>query len=160
MWEYTSKNSYPNISLHDCRIEGIRLEDQDVIFEFDDNGFWIGRDHPQNLFGETLRTDNAELRLINIDSDLLFINIHNKLRFAKIKLFTIRKKVSLEDFIAKVNSGKWKFEFVDEYYGYHRAMFCGCLLTNRKPYLIDAQIEVYYEESQYYWNKIYPDRTW
>ena len=54
----------------------------------------------------------------------------------------------------------WTFEFVDEYYGYQRAMFCGYIHTNRKPYLIEMQIEVYYEESQYNWNKIYKDRTW
>ena len=52
------------------------------------------------------------------------------------------------------------FEFVDEYYGCQYAIFVGCIRMDRKPYAVETQIEVCYEESQYYWNKIYQDRTW
>ena len=160
MWEYTSKNSYPDISLHDCRIEGIRFENGDIVFEFDDNGFWVGKDHPENPFGEILRTGKAEMRLVSIDPDSFSVNMHEELRIAGGKTITTRNEITLNDFIKKIDSKKWQFEFVDEYYGYHRAMFCGYIVKDKEPYFTDAQIEIHYEESQYYWNKIHEDRTW
>jgi len=160
MWGYTSKNSYPNIILHDCTIEKVRLEKQDIVFEFNDCGFWVAEDHPQNPFEEILRTDKAELRLTNVDLDFLSISRYRKLKIARKKLLTIRNEISLDDFVAKINSGEWAFEFVKEYYGYRCAMFCGYIHTDRKPYFIEMQIEVSYEESHYGWNKIYEDRTW
>ena len=160
MWEYTSQNSYPSIILHDCTIEKVRFEEGAIVFTFDNNGFWVAKEHPQNPFGEILRTGTAELRLANIDLDFLFISMYIKRRFLGRTLSTTRKRLSLEDFAAKLNSGVWTFEFVDEYYGYHRAMFCGYVHTNKKPYLLETQIEVYCEERQYSWHKIYEDRTW
>ena len=159
MWGCTSKNSYPSIILHDCTVESVRLEKQDIVFTFGDGGFWISKEHPQNPFGEILRTGQAELRLTNIDLDFLSISVYHERCFAGRRAFTTRQKLSFDDFAAKINSGMWAFEFVDEYYGYRSAMFCGYAHANRKPYLLEMQIEVYYEESQYYWNKIYEDRT-
>ena len=160
MWEYSSKNSYPDISLHDCRIEGIRFENGDIVFELDDNGFWIGKDHPQNPFGKVLRTGKAEMRLVSIDPDCISINVHDELRIAGEKTIKIMKEILVNDFITKMNSKKWQFEFVDEYYGYHKAIFCGCIVKEKKPYFTGAQIGIHYEEIQYYWNKIHEDRTW
>ena len=160
MWEYTSKNSYPSITLHDCTVESVRLEKQDIVFMFDDGGFWISKEHPQNPFGESLRTGQAELRFTNVDPGFLSISVYHVWRFAGRRVFTTRRKLSFDDFAAKINSGMWAFEVVDEYYGYRRAMFCGYAHANKKPYFIEMQIEVYYEESQYRWNKIYEDRTW
>ena len=160
MWEFSSKNSYPNIILHDCIMEKIRIENHDIVFEFDDSGFWVGKDHPQNQFGEILRTDKSEVRLTNIQFVFSSIHIHNELRFANKLLLTKRDEISFDDFATKLTSGKWMFEFVDEYYGYNSAMFSGYIGKKKKPYFTHAQIEIYYEESLYYWNKIYPDRTW
>ena len=160
MWEYTSNNSYPDIILHDCTIERVQLEAQDIVFTFDNNGFWITKGHPQNPFGDTLRTDCSELRLTNVDLDFSSVSVYREWRFAKKQLFTARQTLSFDEFAARINSGMWTFEFVDEYYGYHRAMFCGYIHSNKKPYLIEAQIEAHYEESRYSWNKIHEDRTW
>ena len=160
MWKYTSNNSYPDIILHDCKIERIRLDRQDMVFEFDDYGFWIAEGNTQNPFNKLLRTGKAELRLTNIDLDFLSMSVYNDLRFVWRKLFTTKKEIALDDFAAKINSGIWTFEFKDEYYGYKCAMFCGCIHTNKMLYLMDMQIEIPYEESQYSWNKIYEDRPW
>ena len=160
MWKYASKNSHPNINLHDCTVKGMRLEERDIVFAFDDQGFWVGKEHPQNPFGQSLRTGEAELRLMNVDADFTSISVYHKHSFAKREMFTTRRQLSLEDFVAKINSGMWTFEFVDEYYGYRRTMFCGYVHADKKPYLIETQIEVFYEESRYSWNEIFKDRTW
>ena len=160
MQEYTSENSNPNIILHDCTIEKCWIENRDIVFEFDNSGFWISKNHPQNPFGETLRTGRAELRLVNIDPDFISIHVFYERRLAGITLFTTRKNISYDDFAAKINSGVWTFEFVDEYYGCRRAMFSGYIHRQRKPYHIEMQIDVFYEQSRYSWDKIYEDRTW
>ena len=160
MWKFTSENGYPDISLHDCVIERVRLDGKDAVFTFNDSGFWVGKHHPQNPFGELLRTDKAELRLENIDTDSFSFFIHKNRRFAGKRLFTTRKELSFASFAAKINSRQWTFEFVDEYYGYHRAMFCGLVRTAKSPYLIDTQMQLSYTKSRYYWNAIHQDRTW
>lgn len=55
MWKYTAENDYPNISLHDCRISNVLIDNNDIVFEFDDNGFWILENNCQNPFKKTLR---------------------------------------------------------------------------------------------------------
>ena len=160
MWKYTSKNSYPNIILHDCEIEGIRIEDTAVVLEFDKWGFWICDDHPQNSFKKLLRTGKSEVRLTDVD--VFSVYVHSQLRFAGKILFTKRSEVSLDDFATNINFGKWKFEFVDEYYGggHRSVMFCGYISTKKRCRSIYTQIEVSFGECQYYWNKIYEDRPW
>ena len=160
MWKFTSENGYPNISLHDCIIERVRFDGKDIVFTFDDMGFWVGKNHPQNPFGELLRTDKAELRLENAVADSFSVSLHKKWRFARKNLLTTQKVLSLAVFAAKINSRQWTFEFVDEYYGYHRALFCGVVRAAKAPYLIDAQMEVQYEKSRYCWNAIHEDRPW
>ncbi|MGF7143426.1 hypothetical protein HNQ56_001849 [Anaerotaenia torta] len=36
MWKYTAENDYPNISLHDCCISNVFIDNKDIVFEFDD----------------------------------------------------------------------------------------------------------------------------
>lgn len=67
MWKYSAKNDYPNIILHDCRMTKLFVENKDIIFEFDDNGFWIVGNKKHNQFEETLRTDKSEILFINCD---------------------------------------------------------------------------------------------
>ena len=160
MYQYTDTNSYPNISLSDCRIEKVRLEKRDIIFEFDDMGFWVNDTHPQNPYKALLRTDKSELRLANVDPRFTFINYHEEVSLAGKKLFTKRVEVSMGEFISKINSGRCTLYVTDEYYGVRRVIICGDLFMDTPPHAVDAQIEVFYEESRYYWNKICEDRTW
>ncbi len=160
MWNYSTSNSYPNIILHDCIVEKIRIEETNLIFTFNDNGFWINKDNVHNPFGQILRTGRSELKVVNIDMDYTDINIFEKVRLFNKPILTKLKNISLNDFISKVNCGEWRFEFVNEYYAFHSAMFCGYLHSSKSSYSIYTQIEIMYDEIIYYWNKIYEDRTW
>ena len=160
MYLYTDTNSYPNISLSDCRIVKARLEKRDIIFEFDDMGFWVNDTHPQNPHKAFLRTDKSELRLVNANPSLTFINYHADVFFAGKKLFTKLVEVSMSDLLVNINSGRWAIDIADEYYGYKRVMLCGILHRDKPQYVADVQIEVFYDESRYYWNQICEDRTW
>ena len=171
MWKYSSLNvdcdyennffgGYPDIILHDCIIKGIRIENQNIIFEFDEFGFWISKNHKDNPFDEILRTGLSELKLINVDFDFFSVYTDSKLPLVKGTLTRIKKNITLDEFIFKLNKGEWKFEFVDEYYAYKSAMFCGYIKQNKKNYSTYAQIEARYDSSEYFWNEIYRERTW
>ena len=75
MWNYSVENDYPNIVLHDCRIVKVLIENKDLIFEFDDNGFWLTENNKLNSFRKTLRTDRAQVRFKNIDQDFTHIYV-------------------------------------------------------------------------------------
>ena len=59
MYQFT-ENSDKFISLHDCRATGMQLGDRLVSFIFSD-GICIGKKHPRNTYGKTLRTDAAQV---------------------------------------------------------------------------------------------------
>jgi hypothetical protein len=40
MWKYRELDAYQSISLHDCKVNRIEVDDDDLIFHFYD-GFWI-----------------------------------------------------------------------------------------------------------------------
>ena len=159
MWKFISENDYPNIFLHDCYIVKVTVEDDDLIIEFDEYGFWINETHKDNNFSKVLRTDKATIRFVDFDIDNIYIFKYFCLfhRF----VFTRRIEISFETFIKNLNSGKWKFEFIDEFYdGNYGALFNGWVYFKHKPYHYDCQIQLRFKKMIYSWNKIYEDRTW
>ena len=54
------ENSDKFISLHECRATGMQVGDRVISFTFED-GICIGKKHPRNTYGKTLRTDAAQV---------------------------------------------------------------------------------------------------
>lgn len=160
MWEYSDTNGYPGIILHDCTVEDAVFEEGNLIFTFDESGFWISQDNRQNPYGKILRTGKAELKFVGVDVDFTSINLFKKVRFTNKTLFTKLNEISLKDFVSRMNRKEWGFEIVDEYYALHGAMFCGYIHSKENSFLEYMQFEITYKESSYHWNKIYEDRTW
>ena len=161
MWKFSSENSYPDIILHDGVVTKITLDNDDLVMEFNDGGFWIGQDNKQNPYKKTVRTEKSELRFTDFDIDDIYI-------FKMYNLFkkfyhTSRVEVSLEKLISNVNSGKWTFEFLYEYYTSSRqreAIFKGCVNVVNKQKHYDCQIELDCSKMIYSWNKIDEDAIW
>jgi hypothetical protein len=160
VFENSCKNAYPNIILHDCIIEKVMIENEIITFEFDDSGFWIGADNPQNPYQKILRTDKAEVKFTDCDLDFSSVRVFKQKRFIRKTIFTTANNISLYDFASLINSGKYRFEFVDEYYASRSAMFGGYLRTERKPYHVECQLEMRYTDMIYSWNRICEDRPW
>ena len=160
LWNYSVENDYPNIVLHDCRIVKVLIENKDLIFEFDDNGFWLTENNKLNSFRKTLRTDRAQVRFKNIDQDFTHIYVFKNICLFKKSIFTIRKEISLEDFCSKINCGIWQFEIVDELYAYRNVVFNGGMFFNKKPYHRECQVQIFFETMTYLWNKICEDKAW
>ncbi len=162
MWKFSSENDYPDIILHDCVVTKITLDGDDLVMEFDDYGFWIGENNKQNPFGNMLRTEKSELRFVDFDT---WSNIYIFKRYNLFRKFfhTSRIDLSLEKLISNVNSGKWTFEFIYEYYTSSTqalAIFNGCINVKNKRKNYDCQIESDCSKMVYSWNKIREDAPW
>ena len=163
MWKFTSENDYNNIILHDCVVEKVTLEGNDLVIEFNDNGFWIGEKNNQNPYKKLLRTEKSELRFVDFDIDNIDIHIFKRYNFFRIFHHVSRVDISFEELISNINSGKWRFEFLYEYYAGVEtlgAIFdCWINVTNKqKSY--DCQIKLGCSKMIYSWNKIDEDATW
>lgn len=138
----------------------VAVDNKDIIFEFDDNGFWVIENNKHNPFGKTLRTDKSELRFVNCDSDFTSIYIFKVFYLFRKPVLTNRIEISLEDLTSQINSGKWQFEFIDELYAWDKAEFNGWLWFGKKPYHMECQLQLSFEDMLYSWNKICEDKPW
>jgi hypothetical protein len=160
LWKYNVKNAYPNIILHDCRIIKAWIDNCDIVFEFDDSGFWICEDNKDNPFGKTLRTDKSEIRFTKYDADAVHIYIFKTFHLFGKSIFTKRIEVGLDKFIAQINCGNWQFECVDELYAWSRVGFNGYVWLRKRPYHYECQLNLFFDEMSYSWNKICEDKPW
>lgn len=160
MWKYNVKNAYPGIILHDCRIVKVWKDNCDIVLEFDNNGFWIVGDNKDNPFGKTLRTDKSEIRFANYEADDVQIYIFKTFHLFGKSILTKRIEVPLDKFITGINGGKWQFECVDELYAWNRACFKGYVWLGKRPYHYECQINLFFNEMVYSWNKICEDKPW
>ena len=158
MWKFSSENDYPNIILHDCKIIKVDIENNDLVFQFDNRGFWANSSNPHNSFGKILRTDESEVRFINCDVEGLYL--FKKFRLLRKPLLISRKELSLKEFASKINNGDWKFEFIVETYAWQEAIFIGSIHSKIKPYRYECQLHLSFETMIYSWNNIYEDRPW
>lgn len=164
MYKHTSNNCYPEISMHDSVAFSIYYENSDLVFHT--HGFTLSKDLHKNSTVEFLLTDDAEFRLKNADPWGLYVRKLSNFRVAKGIALRRWKYLSNEVFFENVISGKWIFEFVDEYYssnkyqGFRSAIFCGNIISGEKPpyRYTETQIEVKeYKESQYSWSNTIQD---
>jgi len=162
MWKHISKGTQKQIILHDCFLNKVRFENNDLVFEFDDSGFWVCPSHPNNPYETAYGAGKSELRLTNVDlcSDLILFNKFRFLSGLFNKALHSRTEVSLQTFASKINIGEWKYEFVDEYYSNNGVMFCGYIYPVKNSNSIYTQMEILFDENIYYWNDIDMNRPW
>lgn len=157
MWKYSAINDYNNISLHDSSAVNASIENNDITLTFED-GFWILKTNNKNPYKKTLRTDQSQILFHKIGFSFSNIYLFKELEVFRKKIYTRRIKISFEEFCRKIDSGEWEFEFVDEAYGYNRAVFDGFVYTKNRHYSTECQITLSYKEMIYSWNEIREDR--
>lgn len=145
-------NGYDIISLHDCVISEMQIQDDDLILKFD-NGFWLLADAEQNIYHETVRTGKAELCIKEYEDITLY-------RFKPLRLFqwvlsTTRINISLETMMRKINNGEWRAEIKEEWYGKY-----GCLLSGIMGKQDEFQMDLFCKEFEYSWDELRSDRKW
>lgn len=157
MWNASAQNAYPQIFLHDCRVCGMQMDGDDLIFRFDENGFWISEQDPRNPYGMTLRTDASIIRLTNCDFAYMSFYLFREVRLFGHLLFTKRVSVSFAKLGKLLRRGKCSMEFVSELYATHTAEFHGYLHgIAKRP--VEWQLHAFYEDMVYAWNEICPEK--
>ena len=157
MWKYTDTNAHSRISLHDCRVNHIHLEGNDLILDFYD-GFWMLPtsdyiDHPVPL-----KTGPAQLCFRDID--IFPIDLYKTTRILRRPILCRRMRIELDQLIDLVNNKNRELEFLYEYHRPGNNLY-QCWLWNTKPrWWMECQFELTSDIIEYRWNEILLDREW
>ena len=95
------ENSDKYISLHDCVATGMAIGDREISFTFSD-GICIGKKHPRNTYGKTLRTDEAQVAF-NLPVGTPDDNVACYVYYEKKSGNSLRKKFSVEKLMRRIN---------------------------------------------------------
>lgn len=133
--EYKFRSTQP-YSLHDMRINSMKIVDRDLHFAFE-SGFV--------RIAEPCRQVSGSMVIENPDTDFCTVFLLSKNgRSGRFQ----GKKLELEEFIGRHHS--FSFEIVDEMYGYNRVCYGGFLSVPDADHLIEMQLMIYYDGSIIY----------
>lgn len=135
------ENEY--VGLHDCRIDHIKCNNQNIVFEFS-NGYYVLENKEPKLTG------SAEMKCHIIDEEIdgISVFIYRKDSSGKV----VREDWS-DNFIAAVNDGTFEFEFVTTYRSYQHILFKGYVWFDVTPYHMECEIELHTDDIFYSWNE-------
>lgn len=151
------ENSDKFISLHDCRATGMTVGNRVISFTFAD-GIYIGKKHPRNTYGKTLRTDEARVDF-NLPVGTPDENVTCYVFFEKKNGRTVRKRFSVGKLMKKINDKGRKLEFLYAYKGGDTVVYKCMLWKKKKPLGRECILEIRTDGTSYRWNEICPDKT-
>ena len=156
--KYTHCENDENLfSLHDCVAKSAYFRDGVFGFELED-GFWVLTDHPDNSTNEVVRTDFSKIEFALEDGEDYDFRIYvlSKNIFGQM----VCKEWTVNEFLDKINNGKYQLEFVYEYSRYNSKIFECDLRSSKKPYRKECILRISLTHINYYWNNLREDRTW
>ena len=110
-------NIYPQIDVFDCVIKSISVSSCDIVFSFDENGYWLKESENDSF--HRVYPATMTLKKCNVNNIALFI-IERKTLLGK--TYQTRKYIDFRYFVSMLCSNQCKFEIVQRYY-----YECGCL---------------------------------
>lgn len=145
MWPYEAIDAWGSISLHDCRITGICVQDNNIICDFAE-GYWIAETDPRNTYKKTLGTDdNSQITLTAAYCEKVEIN---------------DTLSAWDEFCTKINAGEWEFECITSEYDHNKWTCDGWVWFDDEPFHLDCRLEFVFKHIIYNWNTICADRPW
>lgn len=154
MWKERGINKYPEIILSDCSILNIDVREENIEVNFDEYGFFI-KDKKSNKY---YRTGLAQIKIKKCDIDNIEIKEIRTQQLSEDLYFNSAYEVKIKDFLDRINTGKWKFEIVEEFYATRSALYIGMIRENGKTFWLYVKLQ--FEELIYLWNEIRYDRPW
>lgn len=117
-------------SLHDMRMNEIKIADDKIILGFE-NGY--------EEIAEPCRQVGGKIIIEGVDFDFVSVGLHSKNgEYGKYQ----GEKLELADFLEKYN---WiSFEVIDELYGYNQALYSGFLSVKENDDFIEMDISIYF----------------
>ena len=161
MWKYSELNVFDSISLHDCRAERMELDGDDLVIYFPD-GFWITPASPYIDHDTPLKTGSAQVRIQSpgpfpaLDS----IDIHRPIRLFGKELLCRRFQPEAEDFLKLINAPAFELEFINEYRNSVSALYECWIWRKGRGMFAECQFHTVFQNVEYCWNEILPDREW
>ena len=145
------------ISLHDCIAERAYFENGKLEFEFND-GFWVSPKHPESDLSQVVKTDFSKVEYTLENGDVYDVTIYtfSENFFKK----TVRTELTVGELTDKINSGKFKLEFLYQYVDYNSRIIECELISSKKPYRTECVIKISTCEISYRWNSLCKDRPW
>ena len=134
-------------SLHDCRAASTELKDEQLIFFFPDGFFFddYSEDWPN--------TGKAEVEF-TIDP-MRGITVY---QFIESNGQTIRKELTPEHLIDKINEGEWELEFAYRYAGYEEILYTCWIWQKHEPWSCECELWIGTKEKTIFrWNLPSPE---
>lgn len=135
MFSYDNLNEYPNIYLHDARINGIKLNNESVELVLGEYGYSLfeegGKEYPDGMMttGAKIRLNYDDESQSGLNSEIIIFTAHS---LFKHEVLTTAKHISLEILTNKVNSGDWELEILHEFHAVGRIALAGEIWQRKK----------------------------
>lgn len=130
-------NAYPNISVHNCRIDKIVPSPDGLYFHFSDGFILCG---PQNTdLDEMHQTSNGVIIINNCELDDVFCKINRRFILFGVSM-ALSRSITLNKLLGMLNQGL-QVELVDEFYTYNQLYWRGEIYPYKKWGLSD-EIEI------------------
>lgn len=147
-WKMSAKNEYPNIILSDCIVDGIQIDNQNIIMKFSESGIVIKESSNSKYY----RTRAAQIILENCDMDEVLIKfVYKKKGIIKTKA-DILKDMKLDTFFQNISTAKWHFEIVEEFYSDLGGIYIGKVRKQKVSFW--CYIKIYFENIIYFWDEV------
>lgn len=135
MFSYDNLNEYPNIYLHDARINGIKLNNGSVELVLGEYGYSLfeegSKEYPDGMMttGAKIRLNYDDESQSGLNSEIIIFTAHS---LFKHEVLTTAKHISLEILAEKVNSGDWELEILHEFHAVGRIALAGEIWQRKK----------------------------
>lgn len=141
-------NKYPDIILSDCVITNIQVKGDEITINFSEYGFFK-KDSQKNKY---FRTDAAQIVFEQSDIDNICIKEIRTQRLSEDLYFDSMYDIDSPIFMENVNTGKWKFEIVEEFYSTGGALYIGKIRADDNSFWCHVKIQ--FKNLEYFWNEI------
>ncbi len=147
-WKEKDINIYPNVILSDCQIAHIEMEGDNIAIDFSKYGFF----RKDNLSNKYYRTDAGKIVVEQCDVDNVSIKEIRNHQLSDDVFCNSMYDVEPSVFSNNINTGKWRFEIIEEYYASGSALYIGQIREDDKKF--KCCIKVQYKDLIYLWNEI------
>lgn len=120
----------------------------DIVVDFSEYGF-VKKDSDSDKY---YRTDSAQIVVEQCDMDNITIKEIRTQQLSEEMFFDSIYDVEPKVFCENINTGKWKFEVVEEFYSTGRALYIGQIRGNEKNFWCCVKLQ--FKNLVYLWNEI------
>lgn len=147
-WKMNIKNGYPDVMLSDCIIDGIQMDNLNVVIRFSKTGIIVKESNNLQYY----RTHAAQVILKNCDINNISMKMIQKKGGIINRKTEILRDICVKKFYNNIANAKWRFEVVEEFYSDVGGIYIGKVRNGKESFW--CYIKVYFNDILYLWNEI------